>query len=470
MDSLERTFAEVAEALARPAGRVQEFSSPEEIAKNRESFVRACHRTWQQWHQRAIEQVLVWDEFLRCENTQPVSPGVGQFGRYNSALWRKVNDAIVWSIFGTERWIIKRFCLYRPRGPLIESNPVSALETLATLNANPLGLALWNDATSVLDIGDVTYVPDGMRPDPMFIELKEGQVNAEILDLMELEGAEFDAGFPAFAEKRGKSGVKQFRRVLRQKQTATQVRELLQLQRGMDPATGREIEIVDVGPDAVPYDAGVRQILHRALESGSEVVELVEDCVWVYANGNPGIDHANAVQRFQSVLEERGVPIPSAAAQAVARRDRDRIVPLDWGHYQPLAKPLLLRQFEPEVIGSLIGGRLMYKVFLYLDWSRFANLVTRTGARFAWSSEKEGRRAAAEPEAVRPALFGGRLAQIQVEDVTMYVTDPSLVQLYFDGLPPKALIERSVLSGRRIKSMREESAAGAPLGTKRRGR
>lgn len=449
MVSLEQTFSDAAEAMARPAGRRPEFESLEAIAEHRKAFVLACHETWRVWHGRAIEQILTFDQFLRANKTAPV-PGGDEFGNHICAVWRKLNDSIVWSLFGADRWVIKRLCLYRPRTYLVENNAPSVLKVLASLNANPMSLALWSDATSVVDRGDIVYVEDGLCPEPLFIELKEGIVNAEILELLDLRGEEFEGRFQAFARARGTKGVKQFERVVRQSQTGQQMDELLANSRGLDPATGREIEIVDVGSDQVPYDETLGLLLQEAVERGTEVCELVEDCIWIYASGYPKVDRVTAHLRFRHLLEEYNVSLPPISVHTA--HDRDRIVDLQWGNSQPLAKPLFIRTLKPEIVGALVGGRLLHKVFLYLDWPRFAELCARRGTQFTWSTEKDARRMQAEPPQARAPLIRGRLAQIHVEDVRVSVTDSALVQMLFDGASPRAIIEHTVTSALRLKS------------------
>src|SRR6202453_1703064 len=81
MVSLEQTFSDAAEAMARPAGRRPEFESLEAIAEHRKAFVLACHETWRVWHGRAIEQILTFDQFLRANKTAPV-PGGDEIGNH----------------------------------------------------------------------------------------------------------------------------------------------------------------------------------------------------------------------------------------------------------------------------------------------------------------------------------------------------------------------------------------------------
>jgi hypothetical protein len=439
----EATFRDAAEAMARPAGRKPEFATIEEIAKHREPFVVACHQTWKSWHERAIREILVFDEMLRRNNARPVD-GVRQYGEDMSALWRKVNDAIVWTLFGAERWLVKRLCLHRPRTYLAESNAKSMLSLLQGLNANPMSFALWNDATSVVDVGDVTYIENGLKPEPAFFEVKEGVVNDEILELVTLKDQEeVEARLSAFAEARGEKGVKQLQRFIRQSQTASQMETLWTELKGTDPVTGEEIEVLNLGVEHPPYDERLGALLQQALERGREVFELVEDCLWVYAIADSAVSRHAALARFRSLLEKNGVGI-SSGTERLMPHDRDRIVELRWGSRQPLAKPVFLRAFIPEIVGSLACGKLAHKVFVYLDWARFATLCERCGVRFGWSSEKEGRRMLAEKATMRSALFRGRVGYIHVEDGQFAITDPDLVRMYFDGTSPRVIIENAI--------------------------
>jgi hypothetical protein len=216
--SSELTIDQASTALSKPAGDSPRFSSIATIRDNHQDFVRACHKTWKRWHEEAVEQILFFDGFALRDKSHPIGPEAEEFADYNRGVWRSINDAIIWSVFGAKRHIVKRLCLYRPRTFLSESNAAAAMSTVATLNADPLSLAIWNDASSCVDIGDVLYIKDGRVPHPQFIELREGRVNSEILEIAQLNGAELEARLRKFQERHGKSGMKQFHRVLRQKQ------------------------------------------------------------------------------------------------------------------------------------------------------------------------------------------------------------------------------------------------------------
>jgi hypothetical protein len=459
------TFEEACRDLQKPGGEDPRFSTITTIAEHRCDFVRAAHETWKRWHAEAVHQILVFDAFAKAEQARPIGTPAKEFSDFQRALWRRVNDAIVWSVCGSKRHVVKRLCLYRPRTFLAESNAAMAMSVISQLNANPLSLAVWTDATSCVDIGDVLWIPDGLRPNPEFLELKEGPVNEAILDMVALQGAELETRLGEFHSKYGERGFKQIQRIVRQKQVSDQVLDLLRDERGIDPVSGSEIEIVDVGVQPEFYDDSLNALLCAALESRGEVIELVAECLWVYANADPSASRLSAEHRFEKFLAEK---LPRAYCRGrPARReptDRDRIASLLLSFDQPIAKPLFLRELDPHLVGSAIAGELAFKIFVYLDVERFAALIDSSGATWRWGTDKELRRSVSSPSALRPVTFSGKLPVIHVGECRTSITDPAMVQMLFDGVTPRTIARALVAHGKRMQARAQgyDSGEGAP--------
>lgn len=166
-------------------------------------------------HKKAVQQLLFHEGFLQREKIHPIGPPAKEFAEYNRAVWRKVNDSIVWSLLGVERHRVKRLCLFR-RYNLMECNPDAARGTVEELNKTPTALALWSDATWCGDVGDIMYIRDRRRPEPEFIELKEGEVNAAILDALRAPEPCKEAHIQYVERRYGKKGLQQMQRVIRQ--------------------------------------------------------------------------------------------------------------------------------------------------------------------------------------------------------------------------------------------------------------
>jgi hypothetical protein len=443
-NAMEEGIAEAARDLQTPAGNADEFSSPEKIIENRREFVLHCHRTWKRLHLASLKELFLWEGWLRREKAHPIGPPAVEFAEYNRVVWRRINDAIIWSVFGVERHVVKRFCLYKPRLELLQSNPDSVYAALEAFNAEPMSLAIWNDATSIVDIADLTYIKDGLSPMPEFIELKAGEVNAEILELLKLKGNEFSSKFKEFAEKRSKHGIAQFERIIRQHKTGEQAIDLLHKERGTDPVTGVETRIVDIPVVQDTYDQELDEVLRKAVAQHSEVIQLVGGCVWVYASADPKVDRNQASLRFLNFLSTQISGSHFAGIQKPGSQDRDRIVSLRGAFHQPVAKPIFLRALDPLAIASTIYGDLAFKTFLYIDWQRFSNLCAECGVEFVWTDGKAMRRARSMQASLRPPLISGRLAQIKVQEAVMTMTDPSLVQILFDGTTSLTVIKNMI--------------------------
>jgi hypothetical protein len=441
---VEEEIAEAARALKRPAGDSEQFASPAALLANQTDFVRACHDTWKKWHKRAIQRLQFHEGFLLADKARPLGPGVKDFGKYNLAVWRRVNDAIVWSVFGLQRHKVKRLCLYKRRNDLAECNPKSVISTLASLNSDPLSLAIWNDATSCVDVGDIMYIKNGLHPVPEFLELKEGSVNDAIIEVLNTEETSRDGTITAFRGRFGKKGIKQLERVIRQKKIGNQALELLMNEKGIDPVTGHEIEVVESASPPESYDGTLRALLEKAATCETGAIDCVDGCLWIFAATGGRKRAMYAVQRFVELLETRVDGFALRKKTSLAREDRDRIRSLSHSVYHPLAKPFFLRNLDPLHVASLTYGALSDNVLLYLDWVEFGRLIAKAGGEFRWGSAKEvGRARSMHPQA-RPPLIRGRIAQVQLGGAVGWITDPNLIELFYDGMTPWTVARNTV--------------------------
>lgn len=439
----EEEIAAIAERLWKPAGVAAEFQTAESIIANHTAFVRACHTTWKDIHSRSIQRLLFFEGWLNREKTSPMGPEAKRFGEYGRAVWRRVNDAIVWTVMGMERHRVKRLCLYRAPSNLLECNPESAMATLADLNNDPLALALWNDATSCVDIGDVTLIRDGRRPHPEFIELKEGAVNEQIIKTLAAGPEARQAAEADLRERHGDKAMRQLERVKRQKAIANQALDLLQNEQGVDPVTGHTISVVESGVVPETYDAELRAQLDAAVAGGKGVLDCIDGCLWVYVATGGRREAPRTVRAFCEALDAKSTWYAAATSRSPPR-DRDKLVGLNTSVGYPLAKPLYFRGLGPSHVAAITYGAFLDNVLMYLDWNGFADLIKQAGGELRWGSQKQAGRARAMHKNLRPSLVRGRLPIVAAHGVRAYVTDPNFVELFYDGARPRTLAERLV--------------------------
>jgi len=438
-------FIAIARDLQKPAGDSPLFSTREGIRANQAAFNRACHVTWKRLHLEAINELLVLDQVARIEKAKAgkrPSP-ILAWTDYSRALWRKVSDAIIWELCGMERHLVKRLCLYRERGHLSESNAPHALATLQALNAAPDVVAIWNDATSCVDVGDVTVAhPGGL----VGIELKEGKVNEEVMALLSKTGEISVEDRQRIETAFGPDAVKQLDRAIRQDQRNRQVEALIRDERGIDPVSGREIVIGDLTHVEVTSSHEVLEgLLREALASPThEALRVVDGCLWVYAHAGPRSDGRPESVRFAELLSERSAFARRVLSKSLQRGDYARIAPLEHGAHEPLAVPLFLR-LAPDLVGEVMYGAFLHgRVQFFLDWDAFAELFAEVGAKFIWREGKEARRARSEPWAMRRLIVDERLPMVEVGEAKLFFMGTHLIQLYFDGMSPRTLIRLMV--------------------------
>ncbi len=450
-NDLQRIFSQAAAELNAPAGDQPEFASLEAIQKNQEFFIKNVHQTLKKWHHLSIKEILTFDEIARAEIKQPIE--MSDWIEYCQTVWRRLNDAIVWILCGMQRHQVKRLCFYRPRTYLSESNPKSILNYLDSLNADPLTMAVWNDATSCADIGDIS-ISRPMTSGLEFIEVKQGKVNEAISEILSnIEKKESETELDNFTSLYGPKGLKQLKRCQNQMMLSKQALALLNFDKGVDPVTGIETQVAEVQGRDEYWHEDFNRVLHESLEKKSEVLHVIDECLYIYANGNPDLNFAEVRDHFIELIKKREPRLTSS----IKRNDLGRPVSLEEGLFQPVSLPIFLRPIDSELIGEVLYGRLFKRVLFYFDWSAFSKRIEEVGGIFGWAGSKEAGRELSKPWALRPIKVFGRLPKIQFGEVTLYITGASMNQLFFDGITPKEMAYLQEGGARAMEKVAKES-------------
>jgi len=337
------------------------------------------------------------------DTKKPIGPIASEWANYSLSIWRRVNDAIIWIACDMQRHIVKRLCLYRPRTYLDENNPTSIMSLLENLNSNPDSIALWNDATSSVDIGDITLLEAGKLK---FVEVKEGKINNAILEiLMEKDPSNLSQALNEFSKTHGTNKMKQLERVKRQISTSHQAIELLNNDEGVDPLTGKKLVVLEIHEENKYWNEELNSLLREALKEEREVLTQIEDCLWIYADGNPENNFVQARDHFINTLK-KGEP---RLTTTIRRNDLGRPVALYEGLYHPVSVPLFLRPIDSDLVGEVLYGHLYRKVFFYFDWVAFSKKIREAGGTFGWANKKEAARELSQPWDLRPFMIFGEL-------------------------------------------------------------
>lgn len=421
--------------LRKPAGDDVRFSSFASIAKNRDDFIKKTHESYKKLHEIAIGAIIDFDSHIKRAKDSKFSKDTTEYLYFNRLIWRRFNDSLVWILLHYQRHILKRLCFYRERGFLVYQNPISTFKTLTEINTDPYSLAILNDATTCIDIGDIlqTNLKTGKIE---FIELKEGKVNSTLIDSLDCDRALY-----FFVQKYGEKGKEQLSRLIRQEKRSLNAAKVIRDDKGIDHITGENMFLVESKtPDAI-YDQELSEIIENARKEG-EAIGLIDGCLWIYAIFNKNLSNDDIIKNFSQAVFNQDSKIKDWLAEDL---NKNYLYPVDSimsGFHYPVSVPLFLRNIEDENIVDLIFGDL--KILFFLDWINFSDLIKNAGGEFSWSSKKKGRQEKSKSEEKRCLVIGERIPIISKGEVKTFIGCPTMVRIIFDSIRPSVIAAQEV--------------------------
>lgn len=399
--------------LREPAGDDPRFASLETIEANRHAFTEKVHSTWKYLHGRSLDEILGIEKVLSSERRKKLPRDFVWYLERTIAIWRRINDAIVWGILGGQDHVIRTVCHRKHRPRLTDANPIALRRFLDNFNSDPQCIAIWSDATTCIDVGDVVCRSFSGTLNG-FVEVKEGAMNDRIFELLEVKGEpeQILKEIVAFADKHGPRAVKQLERFLKQQRRYNQFMDIIDHDRGFDPRRDAEVTIRENEVPLASYDQEL-QLIIDASERGS-LLRRIDRCLWVYVDREMAKGLDEKIASFERGLAEASPITLQWLREFFGPNELFKPVVLEGNLDCPEAIPLYLRQLEPETVRDVLIGKLMFSVFLFVDWSELGRIAADLGAELAWSSTKKGRSQRAKPYSQRRLTVGDRIPRLQL--------------------------------------------------------
>jgi len=453
--TLQEELPQIIGMLRQPAGDDPRFATIEGMRRHRTDFLSHVHDAWKHLHNRALDEILKMEALLRSPDSPKFPPGFASFLRYSKAIWRRVNDALVWSVLGFQGHHVRRLCHRRERLVLSHANPASIRRLLDKLNGDPLTFALWSDATSCVDVGDVISRSFSGGPSGI-LEVKEGPVNDRILELLSLPGDVGAKGqqIETFARLHGDKGIRQLNRVAKQLDLLASVQKILQSDEGYDPHWQAQVFVREAHTQDQSYDNSLATMLN--LSGGAAMLECIDRCVWVYIDRDPAKTLADRVQAFSAALFERSPAIREWNRQWHQSDILGAVFPLNANLFEPMAVPLFFRPFDQAIIRDILLGGLKERILLYFDWVAYAAIVAGLGAKLTWSSRKGGRAQHSLPHHQRVMAVGERIPGIGLPNGRAIQGQSKVYRVLFEGILPSVVAAHYVEMLRSAPATAEE--------------
>lgn len=432
-DLLKTAFSCAVTHLRAPAGPA--YQTQEIIQRDELEFGRAFHKGLFQFHLQNIQSILLAEEQLKV---QPSSPTVEQQTskrgwQHFRQIIRTFNDCIPWTVFDEPSFLINRLCRHRSRGYLRDQNPDSALKIITDFSKTGDTLAIWNDATRSIDHQDITAI--SLKPRQIsFIEIKEGPVNGEILEVLEgCTEAEALRRMEDFESRHGTAGLQQLERVIKQRIHAEKLHVLSSNDNVEDPFTGSNRIATSPPKPLAHYDQIELAGLLEDVKKKEFSTTTVDNCLHVLAvNQRRRISDTPIDYLIETELKSRMI-----APSQVEPDCRGIMVPLQETFYSPISMPVMIRPLEPLDIADICIGNLA--LFFMFDMNAWANLFHE--CRLSWSSVKEGRREQSKPFLERKMVVDDRIPILTSPSgsSSIHLGDMIIPRLVCEGIRPSSM-------------------------------
>ena len=445
--------------LREPAGDDPRFASLEAIEANRQAFTEKVHSTWKYLHRRSLDEILAIEKILASEQHEKLSKDFVWYLERTIALWRRINDAIVWMLVREQDHVIRTVCHHKDRVRLTEANPIPMRRFLDNINADPQTIAIWSDATSCVDVGDIVCRSFSGKPNGFF-EVKEGTMNDRILELMRVKGTpeEISKEIVAFADKYGPKAMKQLDRVVKQRERYNQYMDIIDDDRGFDPRREAEVTIEETATRLKSYDQELQLIIDASEQTPT--LRCIDRCLWVYADRDTSKSPEATVADFERELTKQSPKTLQWFREHFGPNEPFEPVLLEGNLTCPEAIPLFLRQLEPETVRDVLMGKLMFSVFLYVDWYELGRIVARLGAELTWSTAKKGRSQRSKPEPQRLLTIGDRIPRIQLSDGRYLEGFSKIYRVLFEGITPSSIAAQYIEVLKSTNTINPEASPG----------
>lgn len=432
-DFLRTAFSCAVSHLRVPAG--QQYQTEEDIQRDELEFGRAFHKGLFQFHLQNIQNILLVEEQLKSRPNNPTAEQqTSQRGwQHLRQIFRTFNDCIAWTVFDEPSFLINRLCRHRPRGYLRDQNPDSALKIITDFSKTGDTLAIWNDATRSIDLQDVTAI--SLKPRQIsFIEIKEGPVNGEILEVLEgCTEAEVLRCVEDFVSRRGTAGRQQLERVIKQGMHAENLHALASNDAVEDPFTGNKRVTTTPHKPLAYYDQMELAGLLEEVREKEFSATTVDNCLHVLAvNQRRRMSDTSIDSLIETELKGR-MNTPRQAEPDC----RGIMVPLQETFYSPISMPVMIRPLEPLDIADICIGNLA--LFFMFDMNAWANLFHE--CRLSWSSVKEGRREQSKPFFERKMIVDDRIPILTSpsDGFSIHLGDMIIPRLVCEGIRPSSM-------------------------------
>jgi len=409
--------------------------NPENFTEDqRKEFTRFVHKGFRLGQELILKELIDIETQLKVKNDElkehkrnkakdlqsKINREIAEL-KYQDLVLRNFADFIVWQVCRNQYYIVRRFSSgVRNRPSLLNSNIETVIATVKHYHDKDEDcFALMADITGLLDIGDILLIKDGQI---QHIEVKEGVVNKEILNLIEnFTPEEADKKINSAANP--KEFLKHFDRTLKQMEKGIKAIDLLKNEEGPDPFRKSNVKIRETNAEMKQYYDVMFEML-ETLNTKDWAYQVIENVILIGMYKNSFLPLGEElIQHISKEISQKEYPVFSYHEQLFA----------------PFKQPIFYKPFGKEVLFDIIFGRL--KIVLLINFDNLVEFFNINGVEARWLSRKETAAIVDKNKETKPFIFENRAIQVKVGGKEIVLGDTFIIRLIFDNLYPSALIE-----------------------------
>ncbi|MDQ8195025.1 hypothetical protein QEH59_11350 [Coraliomargarita sp. SDUM461004] len=371
-------------------------------------YTRAKHKGFQK------AQLIIGEELIKIEKA-------GKAEKYYECLLRKLADTIAWQLISYHGHIARRLYKKQKSPTLSTSNYESLVKASKYVIKENLKFALISDLTSFIQVGDLLIVDPLNGKGLSFAEVKEGQVNDEIINLIHDTDGDSNDKLKAFISKRGKSGLSQLNRVMRQAQRMDSTKNIINDDHGVDSDTGMEIRI-----NAKEIEV---ENLSQKIEHSTEIArtrgwatDIIDDCMFIGS--------------YTGKMRHLSKSVFDVWFHGSGGNQEDPNYHLALSISSPTSTPIFAHLgFKNETKFDLIQHRTITRVALHID--SFMELSESIGLKMRWGTRREIGKFAPY---IGNMKRNGRPLVAEIGDTRIPISDALLTRITFDLMTPRSFL------------------------------
>lgn len=374
---------------------------------------------------------------------------------FQSMLLKEIANSIAWQILGNDGTKVRALIQGVSSGPLQSAQLQSMLPIVNKFNSlDKSRFALITDITSCIQSGDLLMrLPTGEFG---LCELKDGIVNEHIESLLNMPPVDQSSveKFDELLSKYGTPFIKQFKRVLKQKQRMQMALDYINESVGIDIQYNKP-KITNVTPKITDtYHTEINRLL-RAIKRKGEGYQIIDDCLVLGAFNNVVLNRSTDVCKkdFQHAVWhmffEKWSECPygkEVDKEKVVKHFEYMLLPV-WEMRNkvliPTHRPIFISGIKDEYVFDILFERI--SLFFYFSPQRFVTLCKKKRIDATWITGREYRRIKAQALESKIILLDIHDGVVEIKDdtqgIVQHIALGTLWKIIYEFERPAALAE-----------------------------